>query len=368
MSGFSVKDSGSRVVFFDGLRGWAAVVVLLCHTTQAFTDGDWSVYVPLFSSRIRLILDGPFAVYVFFVLSGVVLSIRFIQKRDFSLLCSLGIKRIPRLAIPIFCSVLPVKILLVCGLMFNHQAAAVRGGNWWLDGQYVEAGSFFDVVRFSFYKVFSGQTTYNIALWTMRVELLGSLLVIILLVCYGSLKRRWVLPLFFLLFIYLYAFDSTLLSFALGVFISYLYVEQRVFIEKIQRHRVLQIGIMLLFFLTYWANRYRGWGISDSFIAFLLVFALISVPCLQKLCSLGVSRFLGAISFPLYIVHIPIICSLTSYLLVRGGSDFLIGGISLLVSLGAAVLFYPFERFSIWFSGVLARYVMVERAVVDKAG
>ena len=69
-----------RLRFLDGLRGWAAVVVLLHHV---FVDGlpanglmaDRSLWAKVF------FLNGTLAVCVFFVISGFSLSIRYLETR-----------------------------------------------------------------------------------------------------------------------------------------------------------------------------------------------------------------------------------------------------------------------------------------------
>ena len=68
----------TRLRFLDGLRGWAAVVVLLHHV---FIDGlpanalmaDRSLWAKVF------FLNGTLAVSVFFVISGFSLSIRYLE-------------------------------------------------------------------------------------------------------------------------------------------------------------------------------------------------------------------------------------------------------------------------------------------------
>src|SRR5262245_41931407 len=60
-----------RVHEIDGVRGWAALSVLFFHLFWELFGG----VVPAFrSSILRFWLDGPLAVYIFFVLSGDALS------------------------------------------------------------------------------------------------------------------------------------------------------------------------------------------------------------------------------------------------------------------------------------------------------
>ncbi|MBN8246534.1 MAG: acyltransferase [Verrucomicrobia bacterium] len=63
-----------RIAFLDGIRGFAAMTVVLCHALQAWLDlGDarsrW-----LWTGPFAFLTDGEAAVLLFFVLSGVALS------------------------------------------------------------------------------------------------------------------------------------------------------------------------------------------------------------------------------------------------------------------------------------------------------
>src|ERR1700722_572978 len=74
----TMERGTTRLRFLDGLRGWAAVVVLLHHV---FIDGlpanalmaDRSLWAKVF------FLNGTLAVSVFFVISGFSLSIRYLE-------------------------------------------------------------------------------------------------------------------------------------------------------------------------------------------------------------------------------------------------------------------------------------------------
>src|SRR5262245_18101207 len=90
-----------RFLFLDGLRGWAAVVVLFHHV---FVDGlpandvmaDKTLWAKIF------LMNGTFAVCLFFVISGFSLSIRFLQTGDERDLARMAAGRYLRLALPIF--------------------------------------------------------------------------------------------------------------------------------------------------------------------------------------------------------------------------------------------------------------------------
>lgn len=73
-----------RLKSLDSLRGIAALVVMMSHGVRPLTDspqhtwlGDAISYMAL--TPLRIVINGPAAVLIFFVLSGLVLSFRFIE-------------------------------------------------------------------------------------------------------------------------------------------------------------------------------------------------------------------------------------------------------------------------------------------------
>ena len=111
----SMERGAVRFRFLDGLRGWAAVVVLLHHL---FIDGlpansfmaDRALWAKVF------FLNGTLAVSVFFVISGFSLSIRYLETGDGGF-GRIAAGRYLRLALPIFAICAVTYVLLVSGLI-----------------------------------------------------------------------------------------------------------------------------------------------------------------------------------------------------------------------------------------------------------
>ena len=105
-----------RIGEIDGVRGWAALCVLLFHLV-------WETFGNLFPlikvPYLKLFFDGPMAVYVFFILSGDALSSGYIRSLNKNLIYKLIIKRYFRLLGPILLSCLIVYFLLYFHLTFN---------------------------------------------------------------------------------------------------------------------------------------------------------------------------------------------------------------------------------------------------------
>ena len=118
-----------RLYEIDGVRGWASLVVLIFHLS-------WEVFGVIFpayrSYYFKFFLDGPLAVYVFFVLSGDALSSSFVMKENYRSLAKLVLKRYFRLTGPILLSCIFAYFILKQGFAFNSIAAKVVGRPDWL--------------------------------------------------------------------------------------------------------------------------------------------------------------------------------------------------------------------------------------------
>jgi len=72
-----------RLDYIEGIRGWAALVVLVFHFTRETFGASFPAYHSIW---LHFLLDGPLAVYVFFILSGDALSTTFLKTQDCSFL------------------------------------------------------------------------------------------------------------------------------------------------------------------------------------------------------------------------------------------------------------------------------------------
>jgi peptidoglycan/LPS O-acetylase OafA/YrhL len=112
-----------KVPYLDGLRGIAALQVVLLHFVTGFMP--WTAehaWPPL-----RVVFDGHTAVYVFFLISGAVLTPSFARPGRF-----LGkfAKRIVRLGIPVAAAAAIATVLLSLLPDAHRQASALTGSAW----------------------------------------------------------------------------------------------------------------------------------------------------------------------------------------------------------------------------------------------
>lgn len=359
----------TRVCFFDGLRGWAACAVAAGHTISVLpklTSLQYTLARPFF--------DGPFAVVIFFVLSGIVLSIDYFRYEKTEIISAMMIKRIPRLAIPILVSSLIIVLLMKLGVFIAVQSSRITGDNV-LSGHYnFIDGNFIGAVLFSVRDVFFNfqpASAYNPPLWTMQWELSGSYLVAAVLLLYRYAKPKKLIWVF--ISAYVYFVNPIFVPFMMGILMSSIYVRHNDFIEKMKRKKAVRagifIGVLCFYFAGSWFGRLAAWYLYWPLIspsASLLILLIMNTEVLQKLLSTKISRFMGKISFPLYLVHYPVISLFTTYLIAQYGLDstpiqVLFFVLTMLVSLAASCVFYPVEKWSITVSRKIAEYVLKDR-------
>ncbi len=210
-------SSKNKIHFLDGLRGIAACVVVLDHWLMMGRDDDTTkatsvLWEPWFlRSPLRLLVDGGFAVAIFFVLSGYVLLLKYFQtwkkqlnkeiedsnsinieqpissRYRLDMLYSGMVRRYPRLMIPAFVSLLLYYAWLHFG-PFNGYSGCHAVGEMQNDivtddvtgGNYTVTFTIGDVIE----NGFIGQWTFEPAIytiqWTLQIELIGSLVIFIL--------------------------------------------------------------------------------------------------------------------------------------------------------------------------------------------
>jgi peptidoglycan/LPS O-acetylase OafA/YrhL len=363
-------DNGiqTRIDYFDGLRGWSAAAVVLHHIGAAMYG--WTDFKDLFLQNhlgkiLYFLFDGPFAVYIFFVLSGFVLSLGYMKNKGLRHLTGLVIRRAPRLSIPVAVSTIIIFLMLKAGCMFNIEAANQGSKvNTWLIQHYNFVPAVTDMIKSIPHVFLTGDVKYNIVLWTMRYEFFGSYYIVIFILGLhesNNFKKAlvWVVSTVLLL-----GLEPRMACFNFGILIAFVYSDKEYTVKTFQSNRFIKLIILLFAIICYALNLVSGqlgFTIVESILsaaaAFFTVLSLIFVNMSQRIFSAKVSRFLGKISFPLYIVHMPVICAFTAFLMIKYPmykenmiTVTLIFFASALLSFLSAICFYPVEKLSVWFS------------------
>ncbi|WP_422361714.1 acyltransferase family protein [Reichenbachiella sp.] len=332
-----IKRSNQDLVeYLDGLRGIAAIIVILAHLRVMFfvqsledlslflSDHlDTTLLTKFTLGIISFFFDGNFAVYVFWVLSGYVISIKLFKKKQLSYLLEAITKRYFRLMFPSLASVLLAYLLLNQKLFFHHELAIQLGEgyvNGWLNKHYNFEANFFNALKDGIWDTFfhfNVNTSYNTSLWTMKPEFYGSLTCFLVFALFGT--RNWRYYVYFVIFaITLYFSNYWLASFLVGFFLcdmdhlpsqtGFLFL----IINKIFAYNWINIVLLLLILALAGLPNY--FGISNLILSSLLIFLVLKSTHLQKVLRRPIFLWLGKNSFAIYLLHLPIFCSFTAYL------------------------------------------------------
>jgi peptidoglycan/LPS O-acetylase OafA/YrhL len=375
----SSSTNATRVDFLDGIRGWASFAVLLSHILMCFlvlttpflrydrerltADISSNNYLDIICGIfIKFITDGRLAVLIFFVLSGYALSVGQLnlEKRNLALATA---SRYFRLMIPILVTSLIAYALLRLNLMFNLEVATTHEKSFeWLGSFYKFDASLKDAIKFSFYDVFfkyDGDKTYNPSLWTMPIEIIGSFMIYAYLGIFRAEENiNWkvILPSTMALFIFRPLYSCFLIGYVIAE-INKKYDGDYLF--SILKTKKVEILFLLIFFIS--ATLSTLFRDNDYVTCLFATFIVISVSFsknLKSFCSNGLSNYLGRISFPLYLIQIPIICSLSSFLYLKlptFGFDIVTSNLinlfsTIVISLISATLLLPIEKISVKYS------------------
>lgn len=367
-----MEPGGSEraLAHLDGLRGLAAVVVACHHFACAFLPAAvfGAVATPHFeaerwihNSPLQLLVAGNFAVCIFFVLSGYVLSHKFFVTGDVIHLQSGAVRRYFRLAGPIMAAVALGYMVYALGLTHHLEAARLSFSDMWLAKLWPGEISLVEAIKQGVYGAVLGRgdpSSINNVLWTMKIEFLGSFLTFGTLALVGRLRHRWwVYVVLGALF-----FKSYYLAFILGWALCDLNTTQ---IRAWVSHWVLWLGLglgLVLGSLPLAGGEARLFGnfalpyltADQEFVlihilgAALVMLAVTRLPWLRRGLGTKGFRVLGRLSFSLYLVHIPLLGSLACWLLFtsvpRFGYAMALAMAFVAWALACALLAWVFER------------------------
>jgi peptidoglycan/LPS O-acetylase OafA/YrhL len=328
------KNTG-KLVPLEGLRGIAAAIVVLYHLVLGYTPKGVGA-VPHGHGPLDVIiqfilgfLNGGAAVAVFFVLSGFILSLPFAKDRRLSRILIAVLKRWPRLAaLTTVACVFAWAVIHLSG--HNYQTAAQKIGTGWM-ASHGNAPIRHDPLTLPnavkeglFDSFLFGDVHFDSPLWTMRIELFGSFAVFLTAPILFAIGNWWLrLALIFVVMIsaggiYPYTYVS---DFLIGTILAMLYAEDRLPFFSNRQAGVLGIVALYLFSFTYEQKllidapikAIMPPGDTSHFVwdagAVLMILLLLGNPFLRRAFSHSWAIWLGLLSFPIYLLHGPIMLS-----------------------------------------------------------
>ncbi len=316
--------SKTHISYLDSIRGLAALSVISEHYVIAYglPCENRLCQRLLDDSPLHFWWDGGAAVSMFFVLSGLVLSLKYFRNghkpdlNQFSLIAYLT-GRLFRIWLP-YCVILQVSALLYLQVtdtpfLITH----LLPSDWIIDMWHKHPLSKTDMLREGFLLNLPANNVLLPQAWTLKIELILSLLLPIglLLADRGSV---WLI--FFTLFAAMFLGVSIfLLHFLLGLLIARYYVPVS---EYLTRKTLLRRLTLLIGFFLYTSGNVLPNTISETVIwlssglgAGLIILFVLASARAQKFLSQPLLRQIGKISYSAYLIHMAILICLTPNLL-----------------------------------------------------
>jgi peptidoglycan/LPS O-acetylase OafA/YrhL len=287
----------------------------------------------IYGTPLAIFYAGTFAVAIFFVLSGFVLSIGYFKSGDENIIKKLAQRRYLRLVIPAAAATLACFLLMSVGASKLIENASTTTASDWLSGTWDFDSSVFHAIYSGFIGIFiSGHSAYDNVLWTMRIELLGSFLVFGFLLFLAKSKNRW----FGYVLLSILTFNTWYLAFIVGVLLADCYAHGLIHRVK-EKARTTVIG--LLFAAAIVLGSYpHGSHASDTVYRFLnvhlpgikmnyemfyltvgaaliIVTVLLSTTLQRWLKNPRIS-ILGKYTYSLYLTHLAVIYTVSTTIFI----------------------------------------------------
>ena len=334
-----------KMTYFDGFRGLLTMIVFMGHFFVAFClplVADSTFFSIINKTPLVIFYNGFYSITAFYILSGYLISWQFFLKKDDMYLVSAFLRRYIRLTVPVLAVCLIVYAVQKTGL-FSHKEIALKISSWWLDSFcFVYKPGIIATVKYALYNVYFGFTSfpaYNNVLWTMQYELIGSMLTLVILFITGKIKNRlWIYILLAGLFC-----NSHNIGFVFGIILADLnfhkpeirllnsrYILAVLFIFSVllgtigTRKPEIAIVNNILFHSTvsgiFATEKVLNYNISFFYMyvsSAVIILILTRSALMQKVFNLRILQFIGRVSYSFYLIHVVILCSFSSFIILQ---------------------------------------------------
>ena len=336
----NIRPEPEQIGALETLRGLGAVIVLICHLAAfffpaAFSNSSAAPRFPL-ETWLRgfpgsLLISGRFAVSLFFVLSGVVLSLRYLGPKAApeADLAGAAVKRLFRLLPMVTFAALTTLVLGRAGLLFHLQFAQ-EPELAWLSTLKEWQKPLYELMRQAWYRPITEASALAPPLYTIGVEIQGSFLIFALLFLMRHVQRpRWILGFTLLVF-----HAQSLAGFVAGLMLAEAFQNSARF-----RHWASRVWIAiptLLVGLWLGSQQLEGPGSLENSVggpflrpihfglygwqmigAILVLAVILGNKTLLRYLDFQVGRWLGSISYGLYAIHFTVLSSLGCWIVQR---------------------------------------------------
>lgn len=327
-----------KLAELDGLRGVAALIVVVWHFAFGFLPERIGI-VPPFDPEAGLVghpafalIDGPGAVMLFFVLSGYVLPLGYFRSGRADVVLRAVAKRWFRLAGLTVTAAVVSYLLFRFGLYHYREAASFTQSDWLRSfgggdvGGRLEPSLLDALLEGSVFAFLRNADVYDPVLWTMRDELFGSLLTFGLCMLLWRCRATFGVLLLVIAAAATQWLDPRLVAFVAGLALSWANARGVLSIHRWVAPVCLVAGVMLFGYLEprglyapfgFLHNR-SSWRYDQIWLhtigGVLLIAGLLGSEWAGRVLASAVGRLLGRLSFPVYLFHFPLLCSLSCWL------------------------------------------------------
>lgn len=236
--------------------------------------------------------------------------------------------RFLRLFIPVLLANGLCLVMMKMGYITAVSVSETTGSSW-LRGVYSFEADWRSWLFDSYYRVmFCGDSVYNSAFWTIAYSLYGSFLVALIVVIWGGIRERWIIYAITCVVLWSMGTQGTIncnyfVAFIIGGMIADIKIHFQLKLKKIYGILLLVISCLLADYPIGVAptNMYRFLDIGNraAFLwhilgAGLMIFTIINFEESGRILGSRGMQFLGKISFSVYLIHMQVLGSFSTFL------------------------------------------------------
>ena len=375
----TLRPASQRDTALEALRGLAALVVVFWHITLGLAPARSGLFTTMdpeaaLDGEIWFgLLNGPAAVTFFFVLSGFVLTRRSFVEQSAARVPQGMLKRWPRLAGPVTISCMFSWVLARVHAYRYAQAAAATGSPWlaaFASSPHppgTQASPWDALYQGAYSTFFEGASDFDSSLWTMRFEFTGSFIAFGLALACAGASRLLKSGLVAVALLLAGEADARYAAFVLGAGLAAFLPARTMPIPGWITAASLCLVLYLAGYMGHAAGHF-GWlcrrlghanpvcvhGMASG----LAIILVESQPGLHRRLCGRLAGWLGRLSFPLYLLHIPVFCSLGCLVYLWVGPEralYAKTAAALTTLLATMALSLPLARFDVWWTWQVSR-------------